>query len=386
MNLALLLPAGLAALAALVLPLLIHVTRRTEIREIDFAAMRWLRARVSPRRKPRFEEWPLLLLRLLLLAGLAFMLARPVLYGVTDERPVIAVVPGLPERAIPAVEAGVRRVWLADGLPEIKSDAAVPAPPQRVASLLRELDSRLPPGVTLTVIVPAVLQGADAERPRVSRPVDWRIVPDTAMPAPKADIAPPFLAVRHDDTHRGGVRYLRAAATAWAGADGEPRFDAAATDEALPGNGAVIVWLSAEPLPGAVRKRMEEGAAVLVAADTPLPHGDVPAIAVWRDAAAAPLIELRAVGAGRLLRFTRPLEPAEFPELLEGRFAGALRDALAPAPVPARAAASVYTPQRGGETLPQPPLPLHPWLAVGLAVLMLAERWLATSRRRAAAP
>ncbi|MBC7991570.1 MAG: BatA domain-containing protein, partial [Luteimonas sp.] len=71
MTLSLLLPIGLAALAALLLPLLVHLARRSEQRLVPFAALRWLQAKPQPRRKRRFEEHWLLLLRLLLLAALA---------------------------------------------------------------------------------------------------------------------------------------------------------------------------------------------------------------------------------------------------------------------------------------------------------------------------
>ena len=57
----LLAPLGLAALAALIVPLLIHLRRRTEEVPLDFAAMRWLEALPKPRRRLRFDE---LLLRL----------------------------------------------------------------------------------------------------------------------------------------------------------------------------------------------------------------------------------------------------------------------------------------------------------------------------------
>ena len=89
MNPALLLPAALAALAALIVPLLIHLARRSEQRPADFAALRWLRQKPKPRHRIRFDEWPLLWLRLLLLALLALWLARPVLFiarrGLHDE-------------------------------------------------------------------------------------------------------------------------------------------------------------------------------------------------------------------------------------------------------------------------------------------------------------
>jgi hypothetical protein len=45
-----------------------------------------------------------------------------------------------------------------------------------------------------------------------------------------------------------------------------------------------------------------------------------------------------------------------------------------------------YAPNTGGPSFVLPPLDLRPWLALLIALLFLAERWLATSRRRGAAP
>ena len=95
MSLAWLFPAGLAALATLLLPLLIHLARRDEQQRLDFAALRWLSAKPRPRRRIRFDEWPLLLVRLLLLALLAVLLARPALHGIEDNTPRVAIAPGV---------------------------------------------------------------------------------------------------------------------------------------------------------------------------------------------------------------------------------------------------------------------------------------------------
>lgn len=188
MNFALLLPVGLAALAAALLPFLIHLARRSEQRPTVFAALQWLRRKPKPRHRIRFDEWPLLLVRLLLLALLALLLARPALHGAHDHAPWIVVAPGaeVPDDRAPLAPAHARWHRLEQGFPAFDA-AALPAtlPPARasVTSLLRELDATLPPGVALTVLVPPVLDGVDGERPRLSRRVEWRVVPATAGPA-----------------------------------------------------------------------------------------------------------------------------------------------------------------------------------------------------------
>src|SRR5699024_6303378 len=89
------------------------------------------------------------------------------------------------------------------------------------------------------------------------------------------------------------------------------------------------------------------------------------------------------VGSGRLLRFTRPLSPARLPELLEPDFPRSLRAVLEePVPAPASAYAADHAPGTGASAYPQPPRDLRPWLALLIGLVLVAERWLATSRRR----
>ncbi|MEK0267367.1 BatA domain-containing protein [Stenotrophomonas rhizophila] len=172
----LLYPLGLLALAAWLVPLLIHLARRHQYAPLDFAALRWLQARIRPRQKIRFDAWPLLLVRLLLLAALALLLARPVLHGgAADTHAVTVVAPGLNGAALRGQDAEGDWRWLAPGFPALADGA--PAPHQPLASLLRELDQRLPAGAPLTVYVPDPMPGLDGERPRLSRAVNWRPVP-----------------------------------------------------------------------------------------------------------------------------------------------------------------------------------------------------------------
>ena len=388
MSLAFLLPAGFAALAALALPLLLHLARRHEQKPTDFAALRWLRQKPKPRHRIRFDEWPLLLLRLLLLALLALWLARPVLSGLDDTRPWIVVVPGV-EAAVAQAQAKEPRMrlhWLASGFPALEEPA--PSGTPAVGSLLRQLDAELPPGVALTVLVPATLQGADAERPALSRTVTWKIVEGAMQATPAAAAAPLALVVRHEADDDRGLRYLRAAARAWqpTNATGTAAVQIGTTGAPLPAPSHPLVWLAPGPVPAPVVQWISAGGTALLARESTLDGVAMTSVA-WRDADGAPLVEAAVHGQGRVLRFTRSLRPDAMPALVEGDFPRRLR-ALFDAPVvpPTRVPAGDYAPDGGGAAYPAAPRDLQPWLALLVALLVLVERWMATRRTRSPAP
>lgn len=389
----LLLPAALAALAALVLPVVIHIARRSEQRPIDFAALRWLSARPRPRARLQLDERWLLAVRLLLLALLALFLARPAILGLSAGKAYVAIIPGAdPARAGLDPDSRQSAHWLAPGFPRQRDGGAGPSQPpasqppasQPIGSLLRELDAARPAGEALTIVAPAILQGADGERPRLSRPVRWIVTPG-AMAEPPAPVRPSLaVAVRHDPAHAEAVRYLRAALMALR--PQEP--DIAGVAAPLPQASRPLIWLSGGPLPAAVTNLVRQGGTVLIAADTALPDEAGPAISLWADAAGSALVEARGLGAGRLLRFTRRLRPADLPALLEPDFPAQLQRLLQPAPPPpARAEASAYAPLVAESRGYAPPVTdLRLWLALAIAALFLLERWLATRRARAPAP
>lgn len=400
MNLALLLPAGLAALAALLLPLLIHLARRSEQRITDFAALRWLAAKPRPRRKRRFDERLLLCVRLLLLAAIALLLARPVLFGRPDTTPWIVAAPGVPASAVRDVvgdnDRGARLHWLAPGFPEL--DRPVPPTAVPVASLLRQLDATLPAGAPLTVLVPPVLDGADAQRPVLGRKVDWRVVaPASAEATGEADsgeaatLPPnarpaPQLVVRHAPD-AAGVRYLRAAGVAWQAGAKADRGDSASPDIAdiaqpLPQGARSLAWLAPGPLPDAIRDWIRAGGRALLPVDAQAPEL-AHATALWRDDDGEPLARGVALGRGRIMRLTRPLAPSAMPQLLEAGFPRRLRALFDdPPPAPARVDAREYAPTTGAALRPESPRPLSPWLVALVAALFALERWLASGTRR----
>jgi hypothetical protein len=381
-------PLGLAALAALILPLAIHIARRTEDRPTDFAALRWLRPKPRPKSRLRFDERLLLAIRLLLLALVALWLAHPVLFGAADKGAYVAVAPGADLARAGQVEGRAvadhpRAHWLAPDFPAL--DQPAPTAPVPLASLIRQLDADLPAKTPLILIVPEVLAGADAERPKLSRKVEWRVAPG-AVPTPPlaADTVPP-LSIRHDAAHAGALRYLRAAALSWQPEGRAADLDVAGLHADLPAKDRALIWLGAGTVPSPVVDWVKVGGVALVASDAVTPAGEQ--ITLWRDDLGQPLIEALPLGSGRLLRFTRRLSPTETPQLLEADFPAQLKATLTlPPTAPSRVAAADYAPATGARHVEPAPMELRPWLAVLIGLILLLERWLATRRARGISP
>lgn len=387
MNLSLLLPAALAGLAALLIPLLIHLVRRSERQPLDFAALRWIRARHRPQRRVALEERPLLVLRLLLLALVALFLAEPVLEDTPGTRGRVMVVPGVDLAAARAqpVPGGFEWRWLAPGFPRLTE--SVPAS-QPVSSLLRELDARLPPDAPLVVLAPPVLAGLDGERPVLGRAVDWHVIGAVSPALVTDSSAPPRLALRHDGNRGDAARYLRACVQAWADSGGDADAPDVAPTSALPGPDIdTLVWLRPGALPDEVREWAEGGRTLLIEPGTQVEGAaaDRP-VAAWRAPDHAVLATAEPLGDGRLIRLQQPLRPDALPQLLDPGFPADMRALLQPRPAPAAAAAETHRPRRAAADSAGGFSPdarsLQPWLALLIAVLLLGERVLATRARR----
>lgn len=386
MSLGLLLPAGLAALFALLLPLVLHLTRRTEQQPTMFAALRWLQVRQRPRHRIRIEEWLLLALRLLLLAALALLLAQPVLYGAPGGRAWVVVAPGIDRAdaraAVTAPHAEWR--WLASGFPTLEHEP--PAGTQPLGSLLRELDATLPDDTALTVVVPTRIHGLDGERVVLRRKVEWHVLESETSPTPVTPLASVVLAVRHERPDEPALRYLRATEAAWRAAapgadERRVRVEIAAASESIGPDVRWLVWLVPGELPPGIRAWIEAGGTALLGPTTEAPGPGV-GISLWRNAGGDSLVTGRAMGNGRVLQLTRELAPTTLPEVLDPDFPDRLRTLLDPPPLPGSAFAATQTPLAGGSQLSPTPRPLRPWLAMLVATLFMLERWFATSRRR----
>ncbi|GAB3351829.1 BatA domain-containing protein [Lysobacter tyrosinilyticus] len=390
MSLVLLMPLGLAALAAWLVPLLIHLRRRSEQQRTVFAALRWLPARARPRSRLRFEEWPLLLVRLLLLAALALLLAAPVLFGGPHPKRWVVLAPGVDRTAVTTREDATEYRWLAPGFPVLETTP--PVAPQQVGSLLRELDATLPEQTTVTVLVPSTLDGTDAVRPKLHRSVQWRVVAgDTTPPTtrPEAAARPP-LAVRYTEERAAAARFLSAAAVAWEAAvpskrpsDAKPAArDVAAVTHALPPTDRPLAWVASGPLPKQLRDWIGKGGTALLDVTTEVPDMRRNGVPLWRDQDGDVLVRGLALGRGRILQWTRPLTPEAMPIILEPTFPDQLWTLFAPAPTPpTRIAASDYIPLTGARAWPETPRDLQPWFLILVALLFVVERWMASGRR-----
>lgn len=383
MNFALLAPLGLAALAALALPLLIHLIRRLDLRTTEFAALRWISPRIRPRRRLRFERPWLLLLRLLLLALLALLLARPVWIAPQGAmKPWVVVAPGVDRAtaraAVPQSNADWH--WLAPGFPTLDTAPSSSAAP--VASLLRELDADLPTATALTVVVPDQLAGLDGERLRLAHALDWRVVPGrmggTAIDAPGTPIR---FALRYAPGAEPSLGFLRAAVAAWNTREpGHYELDAQPLSAPIADDARWLAWLAPDLSPQA-SAWIEHGGVALVANHAL--QGD----ALWRDATGNVLARSATSGRGRLLALPGALTPASLPLLLDADFPERLLAALqGPPTAPTRAAADAVRPLHDTTRAPfsararDAERPLDPWLALLIALLFLIERLVATRR------
>jgi hypothetical protein len=396
MSLSLLLPAALLGLAALAIPLLLHVQRRQVLPpRILFAAMRWISQPPRPRRRLQFREPWLLLLRCLLVVTLVLALAQPVMRGMHADVPWEVVLPGVDAAAVDWLhDENAERRWLAEGFPPL-ADAA-PRPGNATASLIRELDALLPTSTPLVLHVPAQIGGLDGGRLALGRRVEWIVAPSSPdagpLPAGMAS-APPRIVVAGMPADHPARPYLQAAHRAWHGAprasdagvqasdaaDVEPNTLPELTPDTAPAAHVdATLWLSAAPLPPELRDWLASGGRVLAIGASP---DDDAGVRLWRGEQGAVLRGAR-IGRGELRLLDCPLDPRCMPEVLDAGFPQLLQTWLTPdPPAPDRADAVHVKPSVVDRTAPEPVQLLLPWLAWLAGLLFLVERWLANGRR-----
>ncbi len=381
MSLGLLLPMGLLALAGLIVPLLIHLIRRPDHQMTDFAALRWLRESVRPRRRLRFDDLWLLLARLALLSLLALILALPILNGDwRAARHVIAVASDVDLVAARKQLTDDRAEWrwLAPGFPSV--DEKAPVSSRLFSSLLRELDSTLASKDTLTVVVPIQVSGLDAQRIALVHAVDWQqVAGETQTAEPRKRGINRIIAIRHEPQSSTAFAYLRAAVGVWSSI-GQDHWEVDEGPLALPLPETLdcLIWLGG-PLPDSIMRWVEKGGRVLLV-DSELGDG----LPVWRDEQGKILAREQALGRGAVIRLPAPLTAEKLPDLLDADFPHRLQALLIPAPrSPDRAFAREVVPTQVDRDAPERQTSLIPLIGLLIALVFLLERVLATRRQRA---
>lgn len=397
----LLAPLGLLALLALAIPVLLHLIRRAQNAPIDFPALRWLDERAKPRRRFTIEQPWLLLLRLLLLTLVALLLAQPLWRQAGSESThwVVLVPPvtqAQAERVMAAqpLSGNAQWRWLQAGFPDV-GDAVLPTGSDiPLASLLRELDARLPGTVALTVVVPRELAGLDGASIDLQRPLDWRVVDGSMSAAVEdADRATLQAALRSGSDNPAAERYVRAALTALQpSADASPPLQQVDSAADISADTQWLFWFDPTwPVP--LQTWVESGGVAFVS-NQPATRLPPASEVLLVDAAGVPLLHHYSLGQGRVLSLRGAFSSENFPILLDADFPQRLRGWMA-APIrqPQRAAAeSVPAIADSAPTRIQPSLPapgshargFDIMLSVLIALLFLFERVFAARRRERA--
>jgi hypothetical protein len=352
-------PLGLAALATLLVPLVIHLARRRPRQPVLVGSLQHLPRATAPRRaRSRLIEPWLLALRSLVLALLAFVTAGAFVRAgppAATPRSLLALPAGVPEdslrRLLPVIDslmtAGheVRRLPMAD-----------------LWSELAELDAGLSAGSTIAVAAPLTL-GVAGARPALRSTV---VLHRFEMRREREGISAPrtlhVQIVADSSTRIAGTRHAAAFR-----AVAELRGDSLVLSDAA-GRDGWIVWLPDSLPPRRVLDEVRAGATLMMrAANGP-------------GSALAEEIEVESLGRGRIVSadfVANPAVDATFPELIARIWPEPA--SLAPTrPGPGRISTTQLLPALGsGDHRPgAAPRSLSRMLLGMALVVFLAERWL----------
>ncbi len=364
-------PTALWTLAALALPLAIHLWRRPA-RTVRLGSLRFLQERPRRWQNLRWREHALLFVRLGLLATLAFLLARPVWQTPPSSRPQRRVLldpaaapdgPSL-ERLRALQSSGFETRLLAPGFPAMRTPPADPtAPAPDLWSLLREADATLPAGSSLAVFSPGRLASLHGVRPALARcRVEWIDTPAAApaaspLPTPVPSLPPLTVLILHDADRAADARYVAAACRALSQTDHRPLTVSVALTTAPASAADWIFWLGAQaPPPGvsALTTHLLDDAATTADSDTesgwvvPQPGTAAPTSPVhlwrrapptvgsviWTDGFGQPLLTRTGNSHGTHWHFASRFDPAWNDLPLGSALPASLRTLLATADTP----------------------------------------------------
>lgn len=368
-------PLGLTALLALAVPLVIHLLSRKPGKTVKVGSIRLLESSESRRLKSlRLTDVPLLLLRALLLAALAFLLAQPVWIKKKNNAQLkptgwILIAPELlgraPDRQVDhlidsLLTEGNELHLLAADFPSLKMASggslgdleADSNEPLHLWSLLREIDAALPANAPLWVFAPDRLALIHGERPVLKRTVQLRLVENDGNPADDrfefpAQVDSITITILYDHQRQEEARYVQTGLEAVAEFGRMPVVITAhlLSDDSEPIRyGDWIFRLSAQPIPQDLLRQIEQGVCLLSDAATLeyervesviLMDGQSPGApprlerrvaakkfgaALWSDGFGEPLLECASLGKGRHYLFHSRFNPAWNELVLDAKF------------------------------------------------------------------
>jgi hypothetical protein len=333
-------PFWLLGLAAVAVPIAIHLRGERAGRVVRVGSVRWLYGAPAawvPARKVR--RIPLLLLRCAVLVVLSLALARPYLRGAGDGVWVLVA----PEVASRVSLDSLRRLGgvrlLAVGLPSIDRITLNPTTqPTDVWSLLREADAAAPAGVRLVVVAPGTVAYLRGVRPELNHQVEYVAVPsDSAGPAERRTGGPVtiyFQRGREDDAHYLALAFRAAAMTRGVA---EP-VSVQPAAQSLPDVATPwVAWLGGSRPRDAIERWLAQGSSILTDGDTAaMADGDR---VTWRGQSGEPLLVARADGRGVHYRLHGRFHPSTLPAVLRPEFADWVDTLWAPSPLRAAAPA-----------------------------------------------
>jgi hypothetical protein len=330
-------PLWLLGLAAVAVPVALHLRGERPGRVVRVGSVRWLEGVPSAwTPAPRLTRVPLLLLRCAVLAALALALAGPYRTGPSGASSSAWVLVA-PEVVRRAPLDSLRRLGalrlLAPGLPALDAVPRVSRDsPTDVWSLLREADVRASAGTRFVVVAPRTLRFLRGVRPELRRDVDWLAV--AAEPSrPDGSGEGGAVTIFASPERQDDARYLAAAfraAVAARGANDEVVVLSIADSMQASGT-PWIAWLGAWPVPALLERRVAEGARLVTDGDTTvLAAGDR---VIWRGPDGGPLLVARSRGHGMHYRLSGRFHPSALPAVVRPEFADWIDTLWAPAPL-----------------------------------------------------
>lgn len=347
-------PLWLAALAALLLPLLLHLISRGRGKRVRVGSIALLAA-TARRRAHRLQPSQLLLLlvRCLLLSALALTLAAPLgprLVAADEGAVTVLVSPALlaargagetEGATFGALEArlatGHPVRLLVSGLPPWEEGEPLPADGGvDLWSLLAEADRALAPGTHLAIFAADRLADLRGERPTLRHPFTWHAV---ALPVAPTSLAPVAargveVAIYTAPERADAAAHVRAALAAI----GEVAELAVTVRQEAAGEGAVgepdadlILWLADAPVPAQLMDAVAAGGVLVRDAAAPYtdcdatvhppaggrlvlrrcaPAAGEDAAVLWRDSNGAPFLTAMPAGDGMVYALHSRFDPA----------------------------------------------------------------------------